>query len=95
MKQGELQCVIPPFVGSYSYYFIYISNEYFTAFKDIINVSTDIKADKNRYNLECLDILLRYNIVDKKSVVGLLDNGKLVVPGASDILKKYQKRGFK
>ena len=45
-----------------------ISNEYFTAFKDIINVSTDIKGDKNRYNLECLDILLRYNIVDKESV---------------------------
>lgn len=66
-----------------------ISNEYFTAFKDIINVSTDIKGDKNRYNLECLDILLRYNIVDKESVIGLLDSGKLVVPGASDILKKY------
>ena len=39
--------------------------------------------------LRLQDILLRYNIVDKESVIGLLDSGKLVVPGVSDILKKY------
>ena len=47
-------------------------------------------ADKEEYNRKCLDILLKYGILDINSAEDLLDRGKLVIPNADSILDKYR-----
>ena len=67
-----------------------ISENYFQAFEEIISIKDQNLQDKDEYNRKCLDILLKYGIVKKDAVEELIDNGKLNVPGASDILEKYE-----
>ena len=47
-------------------------------------------ADKEEYNRKCLDILLKYGIVDINSAEDLLESGKLVITDADSILNKYR-----
>lgn len=46
-------------------------------------------TDKNAYNKEALDILLKHEVITKESAQKLVDKGKLKIDGVEDILKKY------
>ena len=46
-----------------------------------------ILNDKEEYNRRCLEILIKYDIVDKNSVKELIANGKLNVSNAEEILE--------
>lgn len=66
-----------------------ISKEYYKAFEEIISIKDQNLHDKDEYNLKCLDILLKYGIVKKEAVEKLLENKKLEIPNANEVLKKY------
>ena len=66
-----------------------MTKEYYESFKDVISMKDKTTINKDEYNLECLEILLRHGIVEKKAVENLIDNGKLSITNAESILKKY------
>ena len=67
-----------------------LTEEYYTAFQEIISIKDQNLQDKDEYNRQSLDILLKYGIVKKDAVEELIDNGKLNIPGASSIFEKYE-----
>ena len=67
-----------------------ITSSYYDAFEEIISIKDQNKNDKEEYNRKCLDILLKYGIVDINSAEDLLESGKLVIPDADSILDKYR-----
>ena len=67
-----------------------ISENYFKAFEEIISIKDQNIYDKEEYNRQSLDILLKYNIVDANSARDLIDSGKLSIENADSILKKYE-----
>ena len=44
----------------------------------------------NEFNLETIDIFLRYKVVTPKTVNSLIDNGKLDIDGIENVLNKYK-----
>lgn len=64
------------------------SQSYYESFKEIMSLKEDMK-NKSEYNLKCLDILLKYQVVDKKTVTNLINSGKLVIPEANSVLNNY------
>ena len=48
--------------------------------------------DNNQFNLETLDLFLKYNIVTPETAQKLIDSGKLKVEGAESIIDKYKER---
>ena len=69
-----------------------ITSSYYDAFEEILSIKDQNMADKEEYNRKCLDILLKYGILDINSAEDLLDRGKLVIPNADSILDKYKKK---
>lgn len=67
-----------------------ISENYFKAFEEIISIKDQNIHDKEEYNRQSLDILLKYNIVDANSAKDLIDSGKLSIENADSILEKYE-----
>lgn len=67
-----------------------ISENYFKAFEEIISIKDQNIYDKEEYNRQSLDILLKYNIVDANSARDLIDSGKLSIENADSILEKYE-----
>lgn len=67
-----------------------ITSSYYDAFEEILSIKDQNMADKEEYNRKCLDILLKYGILDINSAEDLLDRGKLVIPNADSILDKYR-----
>ena len=67
-----------------------ITSSYYDAFEEILSIKDQNMADKEEYNRKCLDILLKYGIVDINSAEDLLDRRKLVIPNADSILDKYR-----
>ncbi len=45
----------------------------------------------NQFNLETLDLFLKYNIVTPQAAQKLIDNGKLKIKGADKIINKYER----
>ncbi len=66
-----------------------ITKEYVKAFEEIISIKDQNIHDKDAYNRNALDILLKYEVVKKDTVEELLKNGKLQIPEANSILEKY------
>lgn len=62
------------------------------AFQDIYELSTipDKKDNKNEFNKETVDILLKYKVIDADLVTKLIDNGKLKIVGIDSVLNKYR-----
>lgn len=62
------------------------------AFEDIYHLSviTDTKEDKNEFNKETVDILLKYHVVDTDLVSNLIDKGKLKIVGIDSVLNQYR-----
>ena len=67
-----------------------ITSSYYDAFEEILSIKDQNMADKEEYNRKCLDILLKYGILDINSAEDLLERGKLVIPNADSILDKYR-----
>lgn len=67
-----------------------ISENYYQAFEEIISIKDQNIHDKNEYNRQSLDILLKYDIVDVDSAKDLIDSGKLSIENADSILSKYE-----
>ena len=44
----------------------------------------------NEFNLETIDIFLKYKVVTPKTVNSLIDNGKLEIDGIENVLNKYE-----
>jgi len=47
--------------------------------------------NKNEANLESLNVLLKYEILSVESAENLVADGKIDIPGASEIINKYKK----
>ena len=67
-----------------------ITSSYYDAFEEIIRIKDQNKNDKEEYNRKCLDILLKYGIVDISSAEELINNGKLQISNADEILDNYR-----
>ncbi len=61
----------------------------YKAIDEIRNVITKVEPDKDKYNRETLNILLKYKVVDKKTVEDLINSGKLEVKEANKVLENY------
>lgn len=55
-----------------------------------ICLKNEDKADKTDANLESIDVLLKYNILDVKSADKLVKNGKLKIKGIDIIIDRYR-----
>ena len=66
-----------------------ITASYYDAFEEIISIKDQNMNDKEEYNRRCLEILLKYDIVDKESVQDLISSGKLQIQDADSVLNKY------
>lgn len=49
-------------------------------------------TDANSFNLDALDVLLKYNITTVKSIDGLVEDGKLTINNIDRVLTKYRKQ---
>ena len=67
-----------------------ISENYYKAFEEIISIKDQNIHDKNEYNRQSLDILLKYDIVDVDSTRDLIESGKMPIDNAEGILDKYE-----
>lgn len=67
-----------------------ISENYYKAFEEIISIKDQNIHDKNEYNRQSLDILLKYDIVDVDSARDLIESGKMPIENAEGILDKYE-----
>ena len=67
-----------------------ISENYYKAFEEIISIKGQNIHDKNEYNRQSLDILLKYDIVDVDSARDLIESGKMPIENAEGILDKYE-----
>ena len=67
-----------------------ISENYYKAFEEIISIKDQNIHDKNEYNRQSLDILLKYDIVDVDSARDLIESGKMPIENAEGILYKYE-----
>lgn len=58
-----------------------------------IAIKNENKEDKTAANLDSLNILLKYEILSPNTAEKLLNDGKLEIDGASDIINNYKKKG--
>ena len=85
IQQGKL----PDFIMTSSPVLSNMTLEYYQSFKDVLSIKDQNMNDKNAYNLESLDILLKHHIVEKETVEKLLESGKLEIKDAQSVLSKY------
>jgi len=67
-----------------------ITSEYYHAFEEIISLKDQNMKDKEEYNRQSLDILLKYNITTVDAVEDLIRDEKLNIEDADRILSKYR-----
>ncbi len=69
-----------------------IVGDFNQAFHDIYELSKQYEQseDKNRFNLETVDILLKYHIVEVNDVEELVRSGKLSITGIDSLLNNYR-----
>jgi len=69
------------------------ASSFVTPIKEVISLSSNAakgKIDVNEANLEALDIMLKYNVVDKATIESLMEVNKLdTVEGIESVLSKY------
>ncbi|MBR3362510.1 MAG: CvpA family protein [Bacilli bacterium] len=58
-------------------------------FKDLSKKYKNSK-DANEFNLETLDLFLKYDVTDVATVKNLRDSGKLKIKGIDEVLNKYE-----
>ena len=70
------------------------SKPIYDSLNEIYYVAKNYKKsdDKDKANLKCLDILLKYKVLDPEVANNLIVHGKINIEGASDVVKKYEKK---
>ena len=65
----------------------------YSSLKEIYEVAEHYKdsTDRNQANLESLDILMKYKVIEAKNAQVLVDNGKLKIDGIEQVIEKYNK----
>ena len=65
----------------------------YSSLKEIYEVAEHYKdsTDRNQANLESLDILMKYKVIEAKNAQVLVDNGKLKIDGIEQVIVKYNK----
>ena len=63
----------------------------YNSLQEIYTLADTYKDSPNRdqVNLEALDILLKYKLIDTNNARVLVDTGKLTMPGVEDVINKY------
>ncbi len=63
----------------------------YKSLEEIYKVAEDYKdsTDRNAANLEALDIILKYKLIEPSTAKKLIDDGKLNIDGADRIIEKY------
>ena len=63
-----------------------------TVFDEFADLSEKYKNtdSSNEFNLEALDLFLKYDIVKTTTVQKLIDKGKLHIDGADKLIEKYE-----
>lgn len=66
----------------------------YESLQEIYKVAEDYKGstDRDAANLECLDALLKYRVLDAENADVLVKNGKLAMPGIDEVIEKYRKQ---
>lgn len=69
-----------------------IMKDFNLAFSDIYKLSESLSSnpDKNEFNKQTIEVLLKYKIVKANHVIKLLEKGKLKVVGIDQILNNYR-----
>lgn len=69
----------------------------YDSLKEIYAVAEDYKdsEDRDAANLESLDILLKYKVLDVENAKVLYNTGKLNMPGFDEVIDKYEKENNK
>ena len=69
-----------------------ITNDYYLAFEEIYSLKEkyDNTSNKDEYNKEALDILLKYKLITTESASKLVEKGKLDFNGAKEIIESYR-----
>lgn len=65
--------------------------KYYEAIKEVVSIKDKDMHDKNEYNKESLDILLKYDIVSVNSVKELIDSKKLEITDVFEVISKYER----
>lgn len=58
--------------------------------KEIYNTIINNKNDKNKANLETIDILMKHNILSYESATKLVNDKKLNIDGVNQVIEKYR-----
>ena len=58
--------------------------------KEIYNTIINNKNDKNKANLETIDILMKHNILSYESATKLVNDKKLNINGVNQVIEKYR-----
>ena len=63
----------------------------YNSLQEIYTLAENYKDSPNRdqVNLEALDILLKYKLIDTNNARVLVDTGKLTMPGVEDVINNY------
>lgn len=69
--------------------------KYYEAIKEVVSIKDKNRTDKNEYNKDSLDILLKYDIVSIDSVKELINKNKLQITDVNEIINKYESQGDK
>ena len=68
-----------------------ITNDYYESFEEIYGLKDKYEnSNKDEYNKEALDILLKYNLITPESANNLVEQGKLDFNGAKEIIESYR-----
>lgn len=58
---------------------------------EVVKLSkTDVKDDKDEFNRQTVDIMLKHDLIEPEYMEKLIDAGKVDVPGMSEIVEKYK-----
>ena len=68
-----------------------ITNDYYESFEEIYGLKDKYEnSNKDEYNKEALDILLKYKLITPESANNLVEQGKLDFNGAKEIIESYR-----
>ncbi len=69
-----------------------ISKDTTVVFDEFKGLKEKYEADSssNEFNLEAMDLFLKYNVIEVESVESLMEKGKINIDGLDEVLEKYR-----
>jgi len=83
-KYGDMVLTKTPILSN-------ITSEVYNSLDEIYTLAENYKdrTDRDAVNLEALDILLKYKVITPENADALVDEGKLTMGGAKEVIAKY------